>query len=110
MTEKIYNSLSGSDFISSFDHIGKKQDLLRSLYDSLLFKANVKSFYVPGLKIFAPVFIYSSLDSSESIKKSLQENETISTDDIFALNSKVAPQTGLYKITKLSYSIDQHGN
>jgi len=109
-TQQIYNSLSGSDFIASFDHIGSKKELVMSLYDSLLFKASVKNWYVPGMKIFSPIFIYSAKNSALSIHNSVSNEKTITMDQIFDLNNRVAPQTGMYKITKLSYSIDQFGN
>jgi len=62
------------------------------------------------MKIFSPIFIYSAKNSALSIHNSVSNEETITMDQIFDLNNRVAPQTGMYKITKLSYSIDQFGN
>jgi len=109
-TQQIYNSLSGSDFITSFDHIGNKKELVMSLYDSLLFKTSVKNWYVPGIKIFSPIFIYSAKDSALSVHNSILNENLITQDQFFDINYRMAPQTGMYKITKLSYSIDQYGN
>jgi len=107
----MYNSLSGSNFISSFNDIGVSLKLKRSLFDSLLYKADGSNFYVPQMKIFTPLFIYSNKEYAELAQKHIfNDYEKLSENDLKSIYSKVAPQTGLYKVMKMSYSIDQYGN
>jgi len=106
---KLYNSISGSDFFSDLSKLGMKKKHIMSLFDSLLFKANGQSYYVPNLKVYAPLTIYSAFDSSTAIQTIINNNQLLSRRNIFDLNSRISPQTGIYKITQLSYSIDEYG-
>lgn len=106
---KLYNSISGSDFFSDLSKLGMKKKHIMSLFDSLLFKANGQSYYVPDLKVYAPLTIYSAFDSSTAIQKAINSNGLLSRENIYDLNSRISPQTGIYKITELSYSIDEYG-
>lgn len=110
-TEDMYNSISGSDFLSSFSDIGIEMKLKRSLFDSLLYKANGSNFYVPNVKLFTPFFLYSSKEYAIKAQEHIYNNYgELSKEDLKNIYSKVAPQTGLYKIMKLNSSIDEYGN
>jgi len=109
--QKLYNSISGTDFISDVDRLGVNKTLQMSLYDSLMFRANGENYYVPGMKIYAPLFIYSAIDAASSIQSVINsEDQKLSDKNMFDLTSRIAPQTGMYKLTELSYTIDEYGS
>jgi hypothetical protein len=105
----LFNAISGSDVFSSLEDIGIKDKIKRTLFDSLMYRANGTNLFVPKMKLYAPLFLYSAVEAASALREVTNGDEALGADDVYNLNSRIAPQAGMYKITELSYTIDNTG-
>jgi hypothetical protein len=108
---KLFNSISGSYFLTNVADVGVRERLMPTLYDLLYYTVDCENWYVPKFRPFTPLFLYTGGNSAIELYRKMIENPEISPNafDVDLLNQRISPQSGLYYITEMTEKFSSDG-
>jgi DNA-binding protein Fis len=108
---RLYNSISGSSFISDLTDIGIKEKLMPTLYDLLYYTVDAENWYVPNFKPFTPFFLYTGGDKAFQLYQRLHDNPSYIPDgeEIAFLHNRISPQSGMYYVDQMTEKVSADG-